>query len=280
MNTTLKIIEWNVQSVDVRNEKKFKTLIKEIVNQKADIVVLTEITCAQKEVLSCLLENSECNYAFAATSNQTPNGVNIIVSADKVEKVMFQDIRTYKNSRKNEVEVIERTVYPDALLATVYLKNGIKFCLMGTRFSVSNLRRAEYEAQIKNFYDIVNGYKARLVVGDFNWDTAIKSYVESNKSCDNEEEKFCSKIGFNGSRIEGTRKAKFEMWPQPHVSETEKEALCSHIAKKDGKSKTCPDRVVYDNNTVELKCSYYPNLHKEKWLFDHAILICEVEIKN
>ena len=280
MNSTLKIIELNVQSIDVRNEDKYKILIEELVNQKADIIVLTEITCAQREILNCLFENSECNYAFAATSNQTPNGVNIIVSADKVEKVMFQDIRTYKNNRKNNMEVLENSVYPDALFATVYLKNGMKFCLMGTRFSVSKLTSAEYKIQIKNFYDIVNTYKARLIIGDFNWDTAIKPYVESRKRCNNEEEKFCTNIGFNGRAIDGTRKAKFNMWPLHQMLENKNNALCSHIAKKDGKSKTCPDRVVYDNNTVELICSYHPILNDDKWMFDHAILSCEVKIKN
>lgn len=276
MSSTLKIIEINVQSINVKNKHKYIKLIEEIVNQKADIIVLTEITCAQRDILSYLLEISESNYNFASTSNQTPNGVCIIASSEKIEKVLFQDIRTYRNSRKNKNEEEKSTIYPDALFATIYLKSGIKFCLMGTRLSVSKLTKAEYKTQIQKFYDAVKVFKPRLIIGDFNWDTAIKPYVESKKECINEEDKFCSNIGFNGNAKVGTRKAKFSMWPQSQIIENAD--LCSHISKRNKKGKTCPDRVVYDYNTVEITCSYYPILYNDRWLFDHAILVCKVKI--
>lgn len=285
----LKIIEWNVKSIQEKRNKVFNELIDIIVDQKADIVVLTEVTGAQRAILSRLLESPNCNYSFAATSNQTPNGVDIIVSADKINKVMFCDNRTYKNqsrkkdenkdTKENASKDVESKVYPDILLMTAYLKSGKKICLMGTRFSTSNLSINDKKMQINCFYEIVKKYRPRLVIGDFNWESVIAPYIESTRNgiTQDKEKAFCSKIRFNGTTKEQTKVARFKLYPQDGYS---------FKTKKGIKKYTNPDRVIFDTNTFEeISIRYYPdNLENEGfpqgWPSDHAMLICEISIKE
>lgn len=278
MEDVLKIMEWNIGKIDVdMKEARYDCLVNEIINQKADVVVLTEMTREQSKLLNRLLGHEECNYAYAATSNQTPNGIAIIVSKEKVNKVFFEDIITYKKGGENE----EKEIYPDVLLANLYLKNNKTVCIMGTRFRNSGLTGKERKLQIDKFVECVKKYQPRLIIGDFNWDSAIAGTLESIK--ENPEEMFCKMLRFNGKSKENTKRTQFQMWPSSE--EIKEKELCSYIPVKNRDKTTCPDRVIYDNTVYdwkegkEGKYSWVKD-ENENRLFDHAILTCTLKIKN
>ena len=52
-------------------------------------------------------------------------------------------------------------------------------------------------------------YQPRLIVRDFNWDSAISESLEGTDAKTN----FCGLLNFNGKVTENTKKTKFNMWP-------------------------------------------------------------------
>ena len=288
MEDCLKIIAWNVKKIDYNVQpEEFDKLVKEIADQEADIVVLTEVKTAQ--ILCSLLKKSDCNYSFAEISNRNQNGnlngVNIIVSAKKIKEVRFYDFDRYKQQGKNKVENVKKIIHPDALFATITLNSGKEFSLMGTRFMVSELKQEEKEQQIEVFYDMVKIYRPRIIIGDFNWDSSIKDYIKikESKKYENKEDKFCGQI--NKSVEKRIQKANFKMWPvQSDITE---KMLCSHVSMRNPNKGTCPDRMIYDVNKIEIvNIDYYPTnlLDKKKnekedlWPSDHSMIVLDVKL--
>ena len=75
-------------------------------------------------------------------------------------------------------------------------------------------------------------YQPRLIVRDFNWDSAISESLEGTDAKTN----FCGLLNFNGKVTENTKKTKFNMWPLlQDIQNNDK--LSSYITRKN-KNKT------------------------------------------
>lgn len=119
-------------------------------------------------------------------------------------------------------------------------------------------------------------YQPRLIVRDFNWDSAISESLEGTDAKTN----FCGLLNFNGKVTENTKKTKFNMWPLlQDIQNNDK--LSSYITRKNKNKTTCPDRVIYDNTVYAWESGEYSPVKDKKgdWLFDHAALICELRLK-
>lgn len=244
MENNIKIIHWNIASCSIDNREKIKDIVYELEQQEADIIVISEATTAQNEIIEKLME-SKREYFTAATNNRNKNGIVIIVSSKKIGSVIFEDFR----EKQNEIS-------PDRLLAKIYLKNGQFFSILGVRFRVSNLNNSEKEQQFNSFKWEVDQGRPDIIIGDFNWNTAILPVIRD----------FKDEIG--------NRKYKLTYWP----TDKEESECYSYKAKK-GIGYTRPDRVCWNAKNVELVSrEYYVGL-KEKdefpvqWPSDHSMIV-------
>ncbi len=265
----LKVIEWNVASVDLKRKDKVDAIINEIINQNADVVVLTEVTFAYRIIADKLLNNEKSNYFAIGTNNAgNPNNIVIAVSSDKIAKVIFDDLYAYKTGKNLEEErVCEQHNHPDRLLAHLILKNGPCVKLMGIRMQVSGLSNDDKCKQLEAFQWEIKNTAPDIIIGDFNWISAIQRV---NKEDEFNNLYLCKKERGPLSSWEN----RYNLWP---------DGKTDLISYKKKKICTAPDRVMWKDSFQNVEHKYYNNLSREErfpseWKSDHDILILDIEV--
>ena len=265
----LKIIEWNVNQRDTvgkMNENRREDIVKKIKELKADVVVLTEVKLSYRDFMEALPDDY-----FALGSNNGGNGNNIIiaVSSTNIERVLFEDYYIFPTRYEDSKKEKERSCHPDRLLANVKLKNSNNwFKILGIRMQVSGLSFYDFEDQKEALkFEIEDADYPDVIIGDFNWFTAIES-----PKFDKELKEYIADKGY-------------EMFP----SSSDKDSFSI--------KHTSPDRVLYKKELVTEAPDIKPdkNHHyyhqelfdyksykdfSEGWPSDHDILVVTVTIPD
>ncbi len=276
----LKIIEWNIKKGD---KDKIKQIVEIIGNLEADVVVLTEVGATYRYFMEALSEQY-----FAVGSNNGGNGNNIIiaVSSTKIERVLFEDYYIYpiNKGKLGERREHEKRNHPDRLLANVKLKKSNNwFKILGIRMQVSGLSFSDFEDQKEALkFEIEDADYPNVIIGDFNWFTAI----ESPK--------------FDKELIEYIADKGYEMFP----SSSDKDSFSFRTISNSDKH-TSPDRVLYKKEPVteapDVKPDIKPDINPDKnhhyyhqelydykpynnfskgWPSDHDILVVTIKIPD
>lgn len=290
----LKIVHCNIDSCADRGNAD--RLLKEVLEQKADIIVFTEYTNTLRLDFENILKEK---YPHIYIDDSNYNGIAMFISSEFVGE---------------EIKVKwEEGFRPDTFCVDIE-GNAIKTRIAGVRFQLLNQANT-YE--IINFLSFVNNYKPNIVIGDFNWFSVFKkgnyllkaiellngetfdeSYQELQKNMsklnivvekrgrlqlqyqpvDDLEQKLCDII--NG--LVDVNNSNFYMWPSDKLN------IGSFITKGKGakiSGVTSPDRIIYDSNIIdECKADYYPHIDMEtefpsEWKTDHAMMVATLTYK-
>lgn len=200
--------------------------------------------------------------------------------------------------------------HPDSLSAEIEV--GLyKIKLVGLRFKNYKLSEKDFIYQLLNFFWIVQEKEPDIVIGDFNWDSAIyrRKYMEKVielinlkeltkhkykifqdsisrldipikkrgekqiKRLDAFESIFCQLL--NATREKDN--VDYHMWPTDDVKAWSKKAIR-------GKGLSSPDRIIYDKERFFCECKYTPVINRDtdfpfQWVktkSDHAMLIASI----
>lgn len=211
--------------------------------------------------------------------------------------------------KKNENNAEEYKKNSPSMTAIDIKKNDKKMTIAGVRFLLSATNKGnyvdEYIKQIKNYLDVIHENKFDIVIGDFNWDTAIigrkhieKLICEINEAAlnnvklssiessiadkeiqikrwgkgyvalENYENTFCKMM----NKYEKEPNLEYDIWPRD-------KKMCSYVK---GKSKSSPDRVIW-RKVLKPKNIIYKSGgedYNQEWPFDHQMIIAEFIIKE
>ena len=280
----IKIISWNIA------KRSSDSIIKEIKNQNADIIILSELPAnARKEVLNKINDKDTFFEPIVDRSDKESCGLSIMVLKEKVKSVKQKTLKL-------------NGFQPDLLLVDVTLHNNEVISILGTRFkgNLNKITREEAVEQLLAYISVIIEYHPQIMIGDMNWYGVIKNkkaieYIISEKienknykeiqeeivkknipfervrggvkALGDLEEKFLDII--NDLLLRKNKRSNYIMWP------LDDDRKYSYIAKR-GKGKSSPDRIIYEG---EWKYSYFPEIDEDMeefpnaWESDHAMLI-------
>lgn len=167
----MKILIWNINQ---RSSNCIKSLplfvVEEIMQQNADIVVLTELGALNDFKETVLYKTLSKNYYIETNSKKNMDGNKIMIGVSKKivnnykGKFLFVDDE-FTNTPNNEV-------YPNYLHVDLNLGN-ITLSIIGVRIRIANRDRKDYlcrKAQIKNLLSHTKKQQLKnvIIVGDFN----------------------------------------------------------------------------------------------------------------
>ena len=251
----LKIAEWNVAK---RSEKKLvDRILKKIETVNADIVILTEVN-KNIDYEKLLAEKGYVSHI----SDKNYNRIMIAVSKEKEDQVDFRDPYDGKTNEN----------HPDSLLVIVKtMKSEPCLKILGIRNQITGMSNKDKMEQLSNLKIAINKNNPDVIIGDFNWYSAIIiPHIEE------ELEKY----------IEIKQ---YKMFPRDNKIYSR----IGHVRKEIRKSS--PDRVLYREGLVKDKeepgknphyyhqelYDYKPyNNFSEGWPSDHDILVVTVQIPD
>ena len=267
----IKIVEWNVHSVDYSKKDKISKIAENICEQKPDIVVLTEVTFAAIELSKELMEKEQRRQFAVGTCNAgNANNIVIAVARDKIKNVIFEDFYEYVTDRalqekKDSCEQYKKN-HPDSLMVRLELNNGKWINLMGVRMAIGKKTPdEEKKQQILNFMKSIYAMKPDVIIGDYNWNSAFyadKKYligeiIASNKPNDSLGKGF-SEIEYKIQKLKNKIHRKIEDRPDDHDSYSDEQIFCDVLRSFIGRT-TKKDYVMWPTDKKSLAL--------DKWSF-------------
>lgn len=276
----IKIISWNIA------KKSSKSIINEIKEQKADIIILSELPVkARKKVLNKICDENSYFEPIVDRSDEKSCGLSIMVLKEKVKSV-------------EQIELELNGFQPDLVLVKVTLHNNKEISILGTRFkgNLNKITREEAVEQLLAYISVIKNNHPQIMIGDMNWYGVIKNkkaieYIISkkiqNKNYEEIQEEIvninipveCARRGVKALKdleekfleiINDLSRSNYIMWP------LDKDRKYSYIAKR-GNGKSSPDRIIYEG---KWECRYFPEIAEDmekfpndEWESDHAMLI-------
>ena len=261
-----RIIQWNIN----KSVSRIDDICGEIIKLNPEVIVLTEVKNDKNFVDNNILPKirskwEDIVYDF---SDSNYNGL-LIITTDKNIKVSFDDCRFNKKCKS----------YPDMLLAKLSF-SGAKIDVLGIRMNVSNMSRDDKKKQIESFINVIYKNMPDIIIGDFNWYSAIQT-VDINK--------FNSYLNAEYKKPGPKPKSRlYTIWPPENYDYIS----FRHHSSVEG---TTPDRVMWKNEKIKLaevqndhnENPYYVNfilkgeqLDRTKWPSDHDIIVVDFELDN
>ncbi len=259
------IVEWNLNERKVNSvpdKEKIKQIVEQLEELKADMVVLTEVKSTYRIIMEAL---SERYFAMGSNNGGNANNIVIGVSSEKIDRVLFEDYYIYPTRKNFPGRECEKRIHPDRLLAKIKLKDSDRWLsILGIRMQIANTSYFDKKDQVEALKWELENAKPDLVIGDFNWYTAIQS------------------DGFDDGFKNYIKEKKYTMFP----SQDDGSFSFIYTDKAKKKHYTSPDRVLYKN----YKCDpqYGCNTRKTgeefeflpNWPSDHDILKVTVTIPD
>lgn len=159
----LKILEWNINQRRGRKDSNREDIPlwipEEIINQKPDIAILTEVVTDrnwEKEIEPRLSQHYNVSVSDNTNSQHEQNDVAILIKKEGLEET----------SKDNSWESQPDKCIPDYLRVDCKIK-GHELTIIGARLHIldSNMRKKEFEFILKQTIEIKNPI---LIAGDFN----------------------------------------------------------------------------------------------------------------
>lgn len=263
----LRIMTWNIKgsaSFSWNNTFNFKKeLINQIVDVKADIIVITEFVFAKGiETLFCKLENN--NYIWFNTICTGKNGILIAINKDKI------DIDINGLYCKNPITSnISGCNY---LCVTVPMKCGQNLTIIGCRIE-KDLKENDWKKQYDKQFEIYKNLLEPIISSNSNSENCIVCGDFNNAACrgnlnfkyNSDNYKNLAQINYN-LNILNDRLSEFGF---ELIDKTQNgDPIITH--------KNCPLDHIFVRGFKKISIKAENHLQ----LSDHKMLISEVEIKN
>ncbi len=167
----MKILNWNLNQ---RSSDCIKSLppfvVKEIMQQKADIIVLTELGVLKDFKETVLYKTLSKKYFIETNSEKNMDGNKILIGVSK--KIVNNYSGNFLFIDDEFINTPNNEVYPNYLHVDLSLRN-ITLHIIGVRIRIGNGEREDYlcrKVQLKNLLSHIENQQLEnvVIVGDFN----------------------------------------------------------------------------------------------------------------